>query len=147
MQAPDLTQRPPRSPRVRLGGYVMLPRFLDKGRATLAGTAGDYTFGCPMDQQFLQFTGLKLAAVRRQLKAARTDAEILSWIQQHAPRRPSPTEINAWSSLQEQRVPTDPESRAFFNELHQKTAAHRCDIATWFDLLDLDDYVSFGGCA
>ena len=32
--APDLTQRPPRSPRVRLGGFVILPRMLDKGRAT-----------------------------------------------------------------------------------------------------------------
>ncbi|HEY9249021.1 MAG TPA: DUF5069 domain-containing protein [Rariglobus sp.] len=29
----DLTQRPPRSHCVRLGGYVMLPRILDKGRA------------------------------------------------------------------------------------------------------------------
>jgi hypothetical protein len=147
MKAPDLTQHPPRSPRVRLGGYVLLPRFLDKGRATLAGTAGDYTFGCPMDQQFLQFTGLKLDAVRRQLKAAKTDAEILSWIQQHAPHRPSPAEIAAWSALQEQRVPTDPDSRTFFNDLHQKAAAHRSDIATWFDLLDLDDFASFGGCA
>jgi Domain of unknown function (DUF5069) len=39
-KAPNLTQRPPRSPRVRLGGYVILPRILDKGRATLAGNAG-----------------------------------------------------------------------------------------------------------
>jgi hypothetical protein len=27
----DLTQRPPRSMRVRLGGFVLLPRILDKG--------------------------------------------------------------------------------------------------------------------
>ena len=52
-----------------------------------------------------------------------------------------------WSALQEQRVPTDPESRAYFNELHSKAAQYREDIATWFDLLDLDDYVSFGGKA
>jgi hypothetical protein len=42
--APNLTQRPPRSPRVRLGGYVLLARLLDKGRAELAGTAGEYKF-------------------------------------------------------------------------------------------------------
>ncbi|MEO7677968.1 MAG: DUF5069 domain-containing protein, partial [Verrucomicrobiota bacterium] len=41
---PDLTQRPPRSPRVRLGGYVLLPRILDKGRALLAGKLGEYHF-------------------------------------------------------------------------------------------------------
>ena len=33
---PDLTQHPPRSPRVRLGGFAHLPRLLDKARATLA---------------------------------------------------------------------------------------------------------------
>src|SRR5436190_23064698 len=32
----DLTQRPPRSFRVRLGNYVILARMLDNGRATLA---------------------------------------------------------------------------------------------------------------
>ena len=43
----DLTLRPPRSPRCRLGGYALLPRMLDKGRATLAGKNGDYHYACP----------------------------------------------------------------------------------------------------
>ena len=42
MNTPDLTQRPPRSARVKLGGYVILPRVLDVGRAHLAGQAGEY---------------------------------------------------------------------------------------------------------
>jgi hypothetical protein len=33
----DLTLRPPRSPRIRLGGFAILARMLDKGRATIAG--------------------------------------------------------------------------------------------------------------
>src|SRR5260370_38107880 len=33
----DLTQRPRRSMRARLGSFVLLPRILDKGRAKLAG--------------------------------------------------------------------------------------------------------------
>ena len=37
----DLTQRPPRSFRVRLGNYVILARMLDKGRATVAGKNGE----------------------------------------------------------------------------------------------------------
>jgi hypothetical protein len=40
----DLTQRPPRSFRVRLGNYVILARMLDKGRATLAGKNGEYIY-------------------------------------------------------------------------------------------------------
>ena len=52
----DLTQRPPRSPRVRLGGYVLLPRIIDKARASLAGKLGDYHFaGKGLDRHFFNF--------------------------------------------------------------------------------------------
>ena len=60
----DLTVRPPRSPRVRLGGYVILPRMLDKCRATLAGKNGEYSYDCPMDQGFLTFVGIDPAALK-----------------------------------------------------------------------------------
>ena len=49
ISAPDLTQRPPRSPRCRLGGYVILPRMLDKGRATVVGRNGEYLAWFPTD--------------------------------------------------------------------------------------------------
>jgi hypothetical protein len=44
-------------------------------------------------------------------------------------------------------VPSDPESREYFDDIHKKVAPQREDIASWFDLLDLDDYASFGGKA
>jgi len=147
VNTPDLTKRPPRSPRVRLGGFVVLPRMLDKGRATIAGKNGEYNYACPLDQRFLEFAGIDPEALKKQLAADKGDGEILEWIQNNSTTRPRPIEIAAWSALQEQRVPTDPEARAFFNELHSKVAQHREDIATWFDLLDLDNYVSFGGKA
>jgi hypothetical protein len=62
------------------------------------------------------------------------------------PRRTA-SEIEAWSAWQERRAPDNPDSRRFFNELHTKAAPDREDIVTWFDLLDVDDYVSFGGKA
>ena len=55
MNPTDLTQRPPRSPRTRLGGFAILPRMLDKGRAIIAGTNGEYKYACPLDQRFLDF--------------------------------------------------------------------------------------------
>ncbi len=144
---PDLTQQPPRSPRVRLGGYVILPRMLDKGRATIAGKNGEYHYACPMDQRLLAFIGIDPEALKKQLAAGNSDWAILEWINTNSTTKPQQTDILAWSAMQEQRVPTDPESRAYFNELHSKVAQHREDIATWFDLLDLDDYVSYGGSA
>ena len=147
LNASDLTQHPPRSPRVRLGGYVILPRMLDKGRATIAGKHGEYKFACPLDQRFLDLVGLKADALKKQLAAGKGDGEILEWIQKNAKHKPTDAEIAAWSEFAERRVPSDAESRQYFNELHQKAAPKREDVATWFDLLDLDDFVSFGGKA
>ncbi|MFP6642410.1 MAG: DUF5069 domain-containing protein [Candidatus Latescibacterota bacterium] len=49
--------------------------------------------------------------------------------------------------MQKDRMPGDLESREFFSELHKAAAPDREDISTWFDLLDLDDLVTFGGRA
>jgi hypothetical protein len=144
---PDLTKQAPRSPRVRLGGYVILPRCLDKGRATIAGNSGEYYYDCPLDQRFLNFVGIKAAALKKQLAAGKGDGEILDWIQANAKPRRTDSEIAAWSAYAEQRTPADPESREYFNGLHIKAAPKREDIVTWFDLLDVDDFVSFGGKA
>ncbi|MGE9291624.1 MAG: DUF5069 domain-containing protein, partial [Puniceicoccales bacterium] len=58
IQALDLTKEFPRSPRATLGGYVVAARTLDKCRALVAGTAGEYHFNCPLDQVFFGFTGI-----------------------------------------------------------------------------------------
>ena len=147
LNAPDLTKRPPRSPRVRLGGFVILPRLLDKGRATLAGKHGEYDYACPLDQRWFGFTGISAEALKRQLKAGKSDGEILAWVNANLKPRRTASEIEAWSAWQERRAPDNPDSRGFFNELHTKAAPDREDIVTWFDLLDVDDYVSFGGNA
>ncbi len=144
---PDLTQQPPRSDRVRIGGYVILARMLDKGRATLAGTNGDYHYDCPVDKRFLEFAGVEAEAIKQQLAGGAGDGDILKWIEANSTTNPSAAEIQAWSSHQEQRAPGDLGSREFFSELHKGAGPEREDIHTWFDLLDLDDFVSFGGKA
>jgi hypothetical protein len=145
LHTPDLTKFPPRSARVRLGGYVILPRMLDKGRATLAGKNGEYHYACPLDQRFLDFAGIDPEALKKEL--GKSDTEVLAWIEKHAKHKHSPVEIAAWSEFAERRVPTDVESREFFNGIHKSIAPQREDIATWFDILDVDDYVTFGGKA
>ena len=61
----DLTKQAPRSPRVRLGGFVILPRCLDKGRATIIGKNGEYQYACPLDHRFLDFVGIKADALKK----------------------------------------------------------------------------------
>ena len=147
-EGPELTQRPPRSPRCRLGGYALLPRMLDKGRATLAGTNGEYHYNCPLDQRFLSFVGIDPKKLLAVLKQGKGDGEILGWIQANAKHERSPWEIQLWSDYMDRRGPdSDAETLQFFAEYVAKLTKTREDIKTWADVLELDDFVSFGGKA
>lgn len=141
----DLTQRPPRSPRVRIGGYAILGRIIDKCRAVLAGKQGDYKYACPLDQQFFTFAGIDPEAFKVQVSAGKGDGELLTWVEANAKHPRTASEIEAWSTHQDQRGPMDHESREFYNGVHKEVAPHREDLSSWFDLLDVDDEASYGG--
>ncbi len=148
ISAPDLTKRPPRSPRIRLGGYVLLPRMLDKGRAEIAGQVGEYKYNCPLDQRFVDFVGIDPAALRDQLAAGKGDGEILNWVNETAQHKRTPWEIEQWSEHMQRRGPdSDAETLQHFAEMAGALSKTREDIKTWADLLDLDDHVTFGGKA
>ena len=143
----DLTQRPPRSPRARLGGLALLPRMLDKGRATLAGKNGEYKYDCPLDEHLTTFLGIDANALKAELATGKGDGEILEWIAATAKHKRAPWEVAQWSAWRDQAVPSDVETREFFNGYHKQVGEKREDISTWADVLDLDDYVTFGGKA
>ena len=144
----DLTQRPPRSFRVRLGNYVVLARMLDKGRATLAGKNGEYVYNSPTDQHLVKFLGFDPDALLKKLATGKGDGEILEWVRAHSKTPRSPWEIEAWSSYMEKRgLVDDAETLVFFAEYLGKLSKTREDIKTMFEFGELDDYVSFGGKA
>src|SRR5271156_4980766 len=116
MNPSDLTQHPPRSPRIRLGGFVILPRMLDKGRATIAGRNGEYHYACPLDQRFLDFTGIDPEALKEQLAAGKGDWEILTWVLENSKNKHNEVEIDTWSNYAERPTPADIESRQYFNQ-------------------------------
>lgn len=144
--APNLTQRPPRSSRVRLGGYVTLARVLDKGRAEIAGTAGEYKYNNPIDRHWFHFTGITPEDLKAQLGTGKGDGDILAWIEQTAPNKRTPWEIQQWSAYQNERGPDgDVETLEFFTMRVGGLSKTREDVKTWFDYLDLDDHATFGG--
>ena len=144
----DLTQRPPRSFRVRLGNHVVLARMLDKGRATLAKKNGEYVYNSATDQRLVQFLGFDPDALLKELATGKGDGEILEWVQSHSKIQRAPWEIEAWSAYMEKRGPdSDGETLAGFAEYVGQHSKTREDIKTWFDAIELDDYASFGGKA
>src|SRR5712672_276309 len=144
----DLTQRPPRSFRVRLGNYVILARMHDKGRATLVKKNGEYNYNSGTDQHLVKFLGCDPEALLKELAAGKGDGEILAWVQSHSKIQHAPWEIEAGSAYMERRGPdSDGETLAGFAEYVGQYSKTREDIKTWFDAIELDDYASFGGKA
>lgn len=142
---PDLTQHAPRSIRVRLGGYAHLARLLDKTRAVVAGKGGEYKYNCPLDQRLFAFTHIKPAAFMAKVKTGKTDYEMIEWVNAQA-KRPI-HEVIAWSAWLENSGPGGAEGHEWIASVLKKRKSERDDIRSFADLLDLDDYLTFGGKA
>src|ERR1700722_17096979 len=97
----DLPLRPPRSPRIRLGGFAILARMLDKGRATIAGKNGEYIYNSPTDQHLVKFLSFDPVALLEHLARGDGDGEVLAWVQPHSKTPRAPWEIGAWSAYME----------------------------------------------
>ncbi len=135
--APDLRKGFPRSPNESLGEYVLLPRIIDKCRATLAGSQGEYNYNCPLDRRFFDFTEADADTFKEQVAAGKTDAELLAWIQQNS-KPLSADEIKIWSYAQRWRRP-EGDIVAYFETLREQIAPQNYRIETWFQLLDADE--------
>lgn len=141
----DLTVRPPRSPRVKLGGFVVLPRIIDKARANIAGKNGEYHYACPLDQHFFEAFEINPDTFKAEVAKGKGDGELLEWVLKHSPKKPCPVTIKAWSDYASSLSPGGVKRFTHFLESVTELAPHREDIFTIFDLLDLDDFASFGG--
>jgi len=108
---------------------------------------GKYHFNCPLDQHFVNFAGIDAEALKVELAKGKGDGEILEWINAHATAKPRPWEIAVWSNYHDTRGPSDVETREFFQWLSRQAQQDARGHHRLFDVLDLDDHVSFGGKA
>jgi hypothetical protein len=63
--AKDLIKDYPRSPRDLLAGYIIGARTLDKCRAFLNNSIGEYHFDCPLDNMFFSLPGSRQNNLKR----------------------------------------------------------------------------------
>jgi hypothetical protein len=97
LNAPDLTKVAPRSPRASLGIYgALAARIVDKCRAELAGTSGDYHYNCSLDEQFFRFTQIDPTALKAFVATGASDPEIATWLEEHSGVREL-NRIRRWS--------------------------------------------------
>jgi hypothetical protein len=133
----DLTKTYPRSVRDVHLGFVQVGRTIDKGKAKLAGTIGEYNYDCPMDKQlfdFLGITGEQLLDAIKQGDAA-TDAFL-----KNAIAKKSPAELETFNRERLEHGPAPgSDSEKYFLNLRGQVAPDRSDVTAWADLLDLDE--------
>lgn len=138
--ARDLTKEFPRSPRETLAGYVIAARAVDKCRAVLAGTAGEYHSGCPVDQMWLDFAGIKYEAFREFVATGATDAEIADWIQKTAKPRPR-IEIIRWNNeVRDKRLSELPDGiQEYMEDYIPKFVRRNRPVYVLFDVYDIEE--------
>ena len=140
--AKDLTMVYPRSPRETLSGYVIAARTLDKCRATLAGTAGEYHFDCPLDNFFFAFAETSAESFKNFVATGASDEQVAKWIEQKVKKRPR-VEIIKWNNeWRYKRLPDLPDAMQEFIEdyILQFVPCHlRHHINYLFDIYDAEE--------
>ena len=134
----DLRTTFPRSMKTRLAGYVHLARMIDKCRAVLAGTEGEYIYPCPMDDRLMEFTGITADQFTAAVKAHPTDDGVAEWLRRTATPHDT-VELETWNNRLLERGPSSPESAAKFNRYRDAVDPSRTDITAWSDLQDLEE--------
>ena len=140
--APDLRdgKEYPRSPRETLAGYVLAARALDKCRAVLAGTQGEYHSNCPLDKRWLKFAEIEYDEFKAFVATGATDDEVAAWITEHARKRPR-TEIIAWNNRERDLRLSDlpPETQEYLEDYIPKFVPRNRPVYRWFDVYDLEE--------
>jgi len=138
----DLTTQAPHSPRERIGGFAIARRTVDKCRASLAGTLGEYHYDCPLDNLLFSFKGINGEQFKTAVRTAKTYEEIGKWLQANGKKR-TPAEIKAWSDgVEADRPIKNPKKRAHFIENCSKLGLNP-ETSTMFDWIEADDRASF----
>jgi len=123
---------------MKLTGYVHLARMIDKCRAVLEGTEGDYIYPCPMDERLMDFVGITADQFTRMVETSRTDEDVIAWFRKTAKPR-SPSELDQWNSALLLRGPSSAESQKRFNTYRDAVDPSRTDLTSWADLQDLEE--------
>jgi hypothetical protein len=128
--AQDLNSAYPRSPHDTLGGFVIAARALDKCRAVLAGTNGEYHFDCPLDNFFFGFSGISADAFKETMG---------NWIRETSSISEDAKKL--WNvRMRNTRVSEMPMQLQLFLEgyIPEVIPANR-RVYTWFDVYDIEE--------
>src|ERR1700745_1638325 len=100
-----MRKRHPRSPYEKLGGYVHLPRLIDKARLHQKGLLNGYNYKTVgFDKHLLAFLKLDPDAFEEIVGRLDDDAAVLDWVTKNGARH-EPEAIEEWNQAMISRHP------------------------------------------
>jgi len=131
----------PRSPYDQEGGMYYFPRMLDKIRLHLKGELSeDYheQFGNGFDGRCCSFLKVSHADVLEQVKAGKSDAEVLAWCYETG-HKADDSDILLFNDFMSKRGWRDNASDYIAEIKAKSNISDRDDVQTFFDLIELDE--------
>ncbi|MEY2526544.1 MAG: hypothetical protein QOE73_1315 [Verrucomicrobiota bacterium] len=130
----------PRSPYEKLGGYVHLPRLIDKAKLHRKGLLNGYNYKTVgFDKHLLAFLKLNGDAFEEAAAQLEDDKSILQWVVENGIKH-SDEELEHWNREMISRHPDTAAKKARFTHfLKEAGGASRKDIKTYFDLIEFDE--------
>jgi hypothetical protein len=130
----------PRSPYEKLGGYVHLPRLIDKARLHRSGLLDGYNYKTVgFDKHLLEFLKLDGDVLEEIANQLDNDAAILKWMQENGAKH-SPEAIEQWNQAMISRHPDTAAKKArFLHFLKEAGGERRKAVRTYFDLIEFDE--------
>jgi Domain of unknown function (DUF5069) len=132
----------PRSPRETMDGWMHLPRYIDKIRLHLAGKLhSDYqpNFGKGFDGKWLETAGVTHEQMIEVVKKSVTDGEVCDWVHKNVKKSAAEKAAHAQSMLDYPKADDEAMQARLKMRQEQAGAAHRDDIKTFVDIIDVDE--------
>jgi hypothetical protein len=130
----------PRSPYLTLGGYIHLPRLIDKARLSRLGALHGYNYKTlGFDKDLLSFLGIDGDEFEEAANRLENDQAILDWVNSHGGKH-SEAEIAAWNQKQIEKRPDNPQKLARFLRILQEVGGNtESGVETYFDLIEFEE--------
>lgn len=140
MKTLNLTTQFPRSPREMLAGYVIAARTLDKCRAVIKGTQGEYHFACPLDNIFFEFTGISSDRFKELVTSGADDESVSAWILENSKVKERRDVIRWNNDLRDKRISEMPiELQEFLESYIPEFIPSGKMVYRWFDVYDIEE--------
>ncbi len=138
MEPLDLSKAPPRSPKLQLDGLAMMPRTIDKLRASLpGGNMGDYRID-GFSRRMLEMLGITEEQLRDAIASAKSDEDVSEWLREHA----DTSKYEEFTQYISKRSIDDVKDKEAFMKRYP-ILERRPDIYYLADMLEADDAEAF----